>query len=310
MTFTAHVFEPLMSVASNAGVRFVSLNRRDYPRSTPLTPDDNRILSSGTDKEKGTFLRARGVELGRFIDRFIHQQNLPAPPNGAQGIAGGVALLGWSLGATFIFSALANVDALPSQSQARLSQHLRALIMYEPPTVALGSPRPPQLWSPLIDTNLPEKERVPALLPWLTVYFNHGDLSTRDTDVLSYYVPGLSRVPTIYNMSEQERARVVWTESSDKSEMLFMFFFEPQINATYKRACYDRSVRDKFPLLKMWNIMAEHSSPHGIPSFWTMEQDNKEHGGGFVDFKVVSGGNHLMQWDEPDILFKACIERF
>ncbi|KAI0666397.1 hypothetical protein C8Q78DRAFT_984275 [Trametes maxima] len=306
MSFTGHVFEPMMRVASKAGVRFVSINRRDYPGSTPLTVEDNRVLSSGSEDEKELFLRARGIEVANFIDRFIEEKQLPPPLEG--GRDGGVVLIGWSLGCAFVFSALANVDALPGAVKSRLTAYLRAFIMYEPPTVALGSPRPPQLWSPLIDTTLPEKARVAATTPFLTGYFDHGNLSTRDVEVLSYYVPSLSRVPTIYNLSDEERARAVWEDPSDKSDMLFMFFCEPQIRAAYKKACFDPSVRAQFPRLKFTNIMGTRTSPHGIPAFWSMEDDNEQHGGECVAFKVIPGGNHFMQWDEPDLLFNACIE--
>lgn len=45
---------------------------------------------------------------------------------------------------------------------------------------------------------------------WVTSYFKHGDLSTRNPDVLEYLIPARSRVPTYYNFSDDEYSRVVY----------------------------------------------------------------------------------------------------
>ncbi|KAI0325572.1 hypothetical protein GY45DRAFT_1330121 [Cubamyces sp. BRFM 1775] len=304
MAFTGNVFEPMMAVAKNAGVRFVAINRRDYPGSSALTTEDMRILSSGTDEDKDAFLSARGVEVASFIDRLIEQDRLP-PPVGQHG---GIALIGWSLGCAFALSALANFEILPSISRSRFATYLRGVILYEPPTVAIGCPRPLQLWTPHIDTTIPEKERGSATVLWLSAYFEHGDLSSRDPEILTYCVPSFSRAPTLFNMSEDEQKRVVSLGVGDKSDALFMFFSEAQIQATYRKACFDKDVRGKLPHVKITNIMAAQTISHGIPAFWAMQHDDEEHGGGFVNFKVLPKGNHFMQWDEPELFFEACME--
>ncbi len=165
----------------------------------------------------------------------------------------------------------------------------------EPPTVAIGSPRPSQIWSPVIDTTLPEEQRTPAFVVWITSYFKHGDLSTRNTDVLEYWIPARFRVPTIFNLSDDEYARAVCIPPGEKSEMLFMFFCEPAIQQTYNKACYDKSIRDLFPGLDIWVLSGDVTSPHGLPAFWSMEDDDAKHGGGFVKFGWVPGANHFVR---------------
>ena len=69
--------------------------------------------------------------------------------------------------------------------------------MTEAPTVAIGSYRPEKLWSPVIDTTIAEEKRIPAFVPWISSYFNHGDLDSQKDEVLEYYVPALDRAPSV-----------------------------------------------------------------------------------------------------------------
>ncbi len=122
------IFEKVMTLAQGSNIRFVAVNRRDYPGSTPLTPEDTDILASGSDEQKAAFLKARGVEIGTFIDLFVERNKVP--PISADGHTGGFALLGWSLGNAIALSAVANVDSLPSAAQARWASGMRALILH------------------------------------------------------------------------------------------------------------------------------------------------------------------------------------
>lgn len=130
VTVTTAVFANVMSLAPVFGLRFVALNRRDYPQSTPYSSAELTVLSNGTDAEKTTFLQDRGIEIATFIDTFIQQENLPAVSS--DGKSGGVAVLGWSLGNSFTIATIANVDTLPAAVQQRLGSYIRALIMQGP----------------------------------------------------------------------------------------------------------------------------------------------------------------------------------
>ena len=124
-----------MALASRSCLRIVAISRRDYPGSTPLSPEQNTVLSSGTDDEKAAFLKERGLEIATFIERYA-RENPIVPINGA---TGGFALLGWSLGNAFALSVVANLDALSPSSQSWWKDHFRALILYG----TFGSPYTP-----------------------------------------------------------------------------------------------------------------------------------------------------------------------
>lgn len=108
-------------------MRFVAVNRRDYPGSTPLSADEIGVLNSGTDDQKADFLKARGVEFATFVDLFAEKNSLP--PISADGSTGGFAILGWSLGCSFALASVAAIDALPAPAQARWKDGMRSLIL-------------------------------------------------------------------------------------------------------------------------------------------------------------------------------------
>ena len=169
------VFNKVAALAGQYGIRFVAINRRDYPESTPFSPSDIQVLSTGTDDEKAGFLRARGVEIATFIDRFAERNETTEVS--ADGKTGGFAILGWSLGCALVHAAVAHVDGLPSALKRRFSNNLRALIfegksssqhiqaarsLKSPsglPIVSIGTPIPPKAWSPHMDTTIPTELR-------------------------------------------------------------------------------------------------------------------------------------------------------
>lgn len=121
------VFQKVMALAANYGLRIVGINRRDYPGSTPFSHSELAVLSGGSDDERADFVRARGLEIATFVDRFIENQGVP--PISEDGKSGGIALLGWSLGSAFVLSTISCCDTWPTELQSRLKTHLRALIL-------------------------------------------------------------------------------------------------------------------------------------------------------------------------------------
>ncbi|KAI0942664.1 hypothetical protein AcW1_003230 [Taiwanofungus camphoratus] len=304
--FTSPVFQKVMSLAPKYGLRIVAINRRDHPGSTPFSPAELQVLASGTDEEKGSFVRARGLELATFTDNFIKQNNLP--PISEDGKGGGIALLGWSLGSTVTLACVANIDSLPAEVQSRFKLYLRAHILQEPPSVALGTALPPKSWSPQVDTTIPPEARDPVFTRWITAYFTHGDLSTRDPDVLEYVVPATFRAPSIYNMSAEQITQIVYERVASTTDLSIMIGLGPHPLATYRKACFDRTIREKVPKMNVWVCTGDVTASFSPPAFWDLQKDNEANGGGLVTFKVIKGVNHFMHWDEPEIAIKNYLE--
>ncbi|KAI0922398.1 hypothetical protein AcV7_005942 [Taiwanofungus camphoratus] len=300
------VFANVMSLAPVFGLRFVALNRRDYPQSTPYSSAELTVLSNGTDAEKTTFLQDRGIEIATFIDTFIQQENLPAVSS--DGKSGGVAVLGWSLGNSFTIATIANVDTLPAAVQQRLGSYIRALIMQEPPEVALGTYFPPQSWSPQLETSIPTADQNPAFVQWITSYFQHGDLSTRNPDVLQYVLPATFRAPTVFNMTPDQLAGMTYLPPSSGSDAYIMVNLGTVLLASYKKACYNSTIRQLLPKMNIWEFTGDVTASFAIPAYWSIQDDNTAAGGGFVNFRMIDGVNHFMHWDDPFTAIQAYLE--
>ena len=121
------IWDRVIALAPKAGVRFVAVNRRDYPGSTPLSPGELNVLNSGTDEQKSKYLKARGVEFATFFDTFAERNTLSSISS--DGSSGGFAVLGWSLGCTFALASIAAVEALPAHVQERWKTRMRSLIL-------------------------------------------------------------------------------------------------------------------------------------------------------------------------------------
>jgi pimeloyl-ACP methyl ester carboxylesterase len=108
----------------------VSVNRRGYGESTPFSSAELAVLTSGTDEERQDFVAKRGRELLSFVDTFIQANNIPSVEEDYTGRQGGVILLGWSLGAYVVLSALTQLETLSTDKLARLRSHLSSVIIH------------------------------------------------------------------------------------------------------------------------------------------------------------------------------------
>lgn len=126
---------------------------------------------------------------------------------------------------------------------------------------------------------------------WVTSYFQHGDLSTGDTDVLSFIVPSIHRAPSIYNMSAAEIAEIV---DEGVPEVSSLFTLQAQELANYRKACFDKNIREKLPKMKITMFTGDATSSFSIAAYWQMQEDDKAHGGGLIHFRLISGANHFV----------------
>lgn len=297
------VFARVMTLASSYSFRFVAVTRRDYPGSTPYSTAELAVLTNGTAVEKAKFMTARGVEIATFIDNFIRLYNLPGVSD--DGRNGGIAVLGWSLGNAFSIATIASVPTLPADIKQRLAMYTRALIMQEPPSISIGTYLPPQSWSPQIDTSIPVADHQPAFVQWITSYFQHGNLSTRNPDVLQYVLPATFRVPSVFNMSPTQLADMTYLPPASGSDALISANVQPQLNADYENACYNTSVRSALPSMDIWELCGNTTANFGIVAFWSIQDDDNAHGGGFVNFQWIGDVNHFIHWDKPELALAA-----
>lgn len=118
----------MLALAPRTGIRIVSINRRDFRGSTPFPKEEINALDSASNEQLAEWYRQRGREIATFIDTFVKANKCPEA-NGNTGVSGGgIGLVGWSLGATFVCSFFAHMDIYSPDKQAYFKRNLRAAI--------------------------------------------------------------------------------------------------------------------------------------------------------------------------------------
>ncbi|KAF5339190.1 hypothetical protein D9611_011222 [Ephemerocybe angulata] len=277
IAFNAKVFQKVIDLAQASSVRIVAMNRSDYPGSSTLSEKELSLLS-GSEDDCALYLSNRGADVLAFVDRFIQGNRLPAISEDGQ--TGGVAILGWSLGSSFAIAALASALKADSAVQSRLSRYIRALILEDPASVALGIPMPELNWAPGLDESIPPQERLPFNIAWLTSYFDHGDLSKRDRKTLTYASPSIARVPSIYSMYPQY-SEIVDVAPLMGSDGLHMVKLGGPSRDVYEQVFFGKDIRALLPRLKV-------------------QDDNAKYGGN-VNLEMFPKTNHFVHWDDPEL---------
>jgi len=299
MCFTNLIYEKLQSVALAKGFRFVAINRRPFAGSTPFNAEEINLIVNVVDsaEKRAAFIEARGHEYGTFIDIFTQRFGLPPVSN--DGKIGGSIVLGWSMGSQFAAATLAYAPTLPSDVRSRLSQHIRALVVYDAAPIIFGLPTPEKNWAPLVDTTVPENLRLPMFGQWVTGYFDNGDYSKRDLDTLAYVLPSTDKVPSMF--SHQDLGHTTTYGQEAGLDLPLLFFFPEQLKATFRKAFGGSETAALFPELKTTFVCADRSPSFALAGLWAAQDDLKEAGlGDGIKYKVVNGANHFLHWENPE----------
>lgn len=149
-----------------------------------------------------------------------------------------------------------------------------------------------------METSIPQELRFKAFGQWITSYFEHGDLTKRDLNLLSYILASTVRPPTIFNMSAAEIKDTVFDGPDAMVDLPFLINLKSQINASYRKAFFDPATADLFPKLKISLVAGDRSPSWGPAGMWAVQDDEKasELGSGRINFKLVPGVNHFVRY--------------
>lgn len=314
------IFKRVQAIAANKGVRFVAINRRNYPGSTPYSPAELEVIDKGSEEQKNIWLDTRGHEIASFVVSFIEKEQIP-PISGREG---GVILLGWSVGVGEANATIATADSLPSDIRTTFTSYIRGLVLHgmfmhvlpyvptqtlvlphnrqpwtisEAGSIMMGLPMPEKNWNPSLDEYIPLELRLPAFIQWTTGYFKHGDLSTRDLNVVSYVLPSTHRVPTIFNIPEADQKEIIYDGVEVFVEYRIMLAFSAQLHKVYRKALFNPSTQKLFPHLKIGYLAGTETASFGIDNLWKVQRDAEEAGIDSITFKLEPGINHFVGYD-------------
>ncbi|KAF8265653.1 alpha/beta-hydrolase [Lactarius quietus] len=287
---TAGFFSRCLPLAGKLGARVVAINRRDYPGSEPFNEEDRALLlstaqSNPTSSENADrYMKARAGELYDFLSQLVKSEELPVKS---------VIVAGWSLGAAFVTSFLAHAPSFESQS-AGLSQYIRRVIAYDPPSIAMGYPSPDGYYFPLDDPSIPPEDALKIFPLWVTGYYSHGDT----LETLSVRNALDEPTPTATRMSPEDVA--------------FSVHDPPTLPDGADTIILQNCLTVGWPNVEFRYVWCDSSvwmMPWGVWSFRSEIEQARKDGKRIRDHSVVRmrGANHCAHWDEPEKTLKALL---
>ncbi|KAJ6615472.1 Alpha/Beta hydrolase protein [Mycena sp. CBHHK59/15] len=300
-TFHSGTFRRLHPFAQPNSLRIISVNRREYPGSSPYTDEDLRVFGEGSEAERASLLGRQGRDLALFVDGLIRDLSIPK--------AGGIALVGWSLGTIFLFCLIACIETLPVETKERLSCFVHTVILLQPPSLALGLPTPEGWLIPHTDPNISPEARGPAFAKWVSSYFIHGDLSTRSLDHLTYSNTDPRKSPTTDSLEPEDYFAIADFAPAEKYDSIVgLPPFEPLVFNQMAKALFDSGVRAAWSGAKFWNVYGNAEPWNIIYAAWFLEDRSRAADALAINFKIIEGGNHFIAWEEPGQVIKALKE--
>ncbi|KAF4612537.1 hypothetical protein D9613_012770 [Agrocybe pediades] len=304
-TFHSGSFRRIASIAPSKSMRIVCVNRRGYPGTSPYTEAQKKAIVSGTDDERSNVLQQLGTELALFIDALIRECSISSN--------GGITVAGWSMGAMFVFALMTSTEFVGKAVGHNLRTYLKGFILWDPPIHALGAPDIPDRYIPLWDSSIQESQRGTIFATWLSSYFAHKDISSRDLDDLSLREPDHSKSPTIQNMTLDELSSMIELTSKgehDYESIMVMSGFMPAVYRHTTKALFDRP--EELPLTKLpvVHLLGACATWNIIYSAWFLQDMVSQLNGAQdpIKLKIMPEFNHFAMWDKPDATLNALQE--
>ncbi|CAK5276249.1 unnamed protein product [Mycena citricolor] len=287
--FNNGTFQSLAALGPSNGVRVIAPNRRDYDGSTPF-PDMSELLVNGSEAEKEAFIAEMGRDFALLIAGLVESLSLP----------GGVAVAGWSLGSLVLMAVVASMESLPEDTRRTLSSSVRSVIVYQPPTVVFGIPNPEGMYVLPADSTLSQTETGPFLARWLSSFFMHGDLSTRDLRNLTYSRTDPNRPPTIETIP---MGGILDLTAGAKADAVIVSpSFAAAMGKLTDKALFDTYVRGQlWKDSKFYLVTSSMDSWNSIYAGWKIEERSFAEAKPECEiaFELVEDANHFFVMEEP-----------
>ena len=120
----------MLPYAPKYGLRMITMNSRDYRRSTPYTAEELADLTSSDVEVQASGVRRWGREIGLFLAYVCKTMDiLPVTGEGAKQ-TGGLVLATWSLSCMAGLSILGDSRTLGGELATMLAPYLHKIILY------------------------------------------------------------------------------------------------------------------------------------------------------------------------------------
>jgi hypothetical protein len=163
----------------------------------------------------------------------------------------------------------------------------------DPPAHLLGFPIPSDGYSPLMDHDIPEEARGPVFAKWVSSYYKHGDLSSRDFFQLNQREGDASKKPTTDTIPLEELLTITDPGPAAKSEksivdsLQVLSAFMDQMT----KALFDLQIREDWGGHPVWFVYCEATAWNVHYAAWNLEKKDKA---SEIKFKLIPGANHFV----------------
>ncbi|KAL0563546.1 hypothetical protein V5O48_018520 [Marasmius crinis-equi] len=316
--FSGVCFEKLQSQAHAYNLRVVALNRRDYAGSTPFSDDELDALKGGDDTRARGSIERLGLHIALFLRKFVEEEGVPSVTNAGNGRKrGGLAVMGWSMGALTAIAPFANPNALGEETYGVLKGYIRDLILYDPPFIVLGLPiptsiNPEKLHFPHAPPNVKHREPQEIFENFVRFVGSRYQYEIRDGVATPASIEESGSLPRTEQCvmdlwSRDEFERLTDVAASMGADMLLLGW-QGLLNETTQKVLFDEKVaKTFFPELKITHFSAPHS-------FWMtgvacMEirrmYREKEAVVRPIEFVELEGADHFVHYTDPESLLKV-----
>ncbi|KAK7440951.1 hypothetical protein VKT23_016728 [Stygiomarasmius scandens] len=309
--FNGHGFEKLHDHAFKLNLRTLIWNRRDYPRSTKYSDEELEDLNQG----RKVFIDKLGRQLADFVKQFIQKENIPIAT--ADRKAGGVAIMGWSMGAATAMSVFSDPSLLSTESYNLLKDYIIHLILDDSPHLCFGYevPQKHKVYDPLTDPNCKTPEELYQNFGfWVSSFYEHPDPRSgklEDMDIQSTRAGD----PTIMKWTSEEFAKFYTQDAAVRSELrMYVPPMQPTLAEMTERVFYNEQlIGSFFPHLNVILITGTHSNWQCL---WGLSETKRRYDTHVAQGKkarpiclhYIEGGNHFAHWEAPKILLQKAIE--
>ena len=140
--------------------------------------------------------------------------------------------------------------------------------------------------------DVPQEARGIAFAKWVSSYYKHGDLSTRDFSQLEQREGDPSKKPTTDTIPLEEFLTIA-DFGAIANETVFIE--SEQLLSIYTKqttkALFDPQIRDVWGEHSVWFVYCEASIWLAIYAAWNLEKMNKT---SEINFKPIPGANHFV----------------
>jgi hypothetical protein len=161
--------------------------------------------------------------------------------------------------------------------------------------VALGFPRTPKTYVPIFDEEIPQRESFTEFAIWVSSYFTHGDLSTRNVDNLEFKMPDSTKLSMAASLSLDKRNSLVDKSAAVRSDVTFLTALESPLFKQTNKALFDPETRAHWPNLGIWVVSCDSSPGTTIHAAWELEKLAALNKDMHLQFLMINDAHHIVR---------------